>query len=232
MGTHPSGPSYAVAPDGEEILLSELLKQSPEYSGTMSVIAKYGADLPFLFKVLSINEPLSIQSHPNKELAKELHAMDPKNYPDENHKPEMAIALTEMELLCSFRPHEQILESIMNHSELSSIVQQERLNNYLNASDESSRKSCLKDCFKSIIEADDDTIKEAVQSLVEKFSAQSSQTNDLQRLFLRVAQKYPEDVGCLCVFFLNYVKLEPFEAVFLAANEPHSYISGGKDCLV
>lgn len=227
MGTHPSGPSYAVAPDGEEILLSELLRQSPEYSGTMSVIAKYGSDLPFLFKVLSINEPLSIQSHPDKGLAKELHARDPKNYPDENHKPEMAIALTEMELLCSFRPHEEIVESLTRHAELSSIVQREDLNNYLNAHDESSRRSCLKGCFKSIIEAGDHAVREAIQGLVEKFSP--SHSTQIQQLFLRMAHKHPADPGCLCLFFLNYVKLKPYEAVFLAANEPHSYISGGKD---
>lgn len=29
------------------------------------------------------------------------------------------------------------------------------------------------------------------------------------------------------VYFLNYLKLKPSEAVFLAANEPHAYLSGG-----
>ena len=226
MGTHPSGPSIAVAPDGEEIQLSELLRQSPEYAGTMSVVGKYGANLPFLFKVLSINEPLSIQSHPDKELAKVLHAKDPKNYPDDNHKPEMAIALTDMELLCSFRPHEQILESLANHSELSSIIHPDNLSNYFNATDDQSRKVGLKECFKSIVEADDVAIEAAIKSLVTKFTGESIKS-DLSQLFLRVSQKYPKDVGCLCLFFLNYVKLKPFEAVFLAANEPHSYISGG-----
>jgi mannose-6-phosphate isomerase len=45
------------------------------------VTERYGGKLPFLFKVLSIRKALSIQAHPNKKLAEQLHAKDPKNYP-------------------------------------------------------------------------------------------------------------------------------------------------------
>jgi mannose-6-phosphate isomerase len=40
-----------------------------------------------------------LQAHPNKSLAEKLFASDPKNYPDPNHKPEMAIALTDFQVL-------------------------------------------------------------------------------------------------------------------------------------
>ena len=58
--------------------------------------------LPFLFKILSVETPLSIQAHPHKQLAEELHHKYPDIYKDANHKPEMLIALTEFEALCSF----------------------------------------------------------------------------------------------------------------------------------
>lgn len=45
------------------------------------ITRRYGGKLPFLFKVLSIRKALSIQAHPNKKLAEQLHAKDPKNYP-------------------------------------------------------------------------------------------------------------------------------------------------------
>ena len=48
---------------------------------SIEITKKYGGKLPFLFKVLSINKALSIQAHPNKKLAEQLHAKDPKNYP-------------------------------------------------------------------------------------------------------------------------------------------------------
>lgn len=47
-----------------------------------------------------------------KEEAAVLHAKDPVHYPDPNHKPEMAIALTDFELLCGFRPAKEIYENL------------------------------------------------------------------------------------------------------------------------
>ncbi len=77
MGTHPSLPSKDVE-TGRSLL--ELI-QDNEMLISLEVSAKYGNKLPFLFKILSINKALSIQAHPNKKLAEQLHAKDPKNYP-------------------------------------------------------------------------------------------------------------------------------------------------------
>lgn len=45
---------------------------------------------------------LSIQAHPDKQLARTLHKLLPDMYKDGNHKPEMALAMTEFEALCGF----------------------------------------------------------------------------------------------------------------------------------
>lgn len=37
----------------------------------------------------------------------------------------------------------------------------------------------------------------------------------LVNLFLRLTQTFPGDVGCLSIFFLNYIRLKPGEAIFL-----------------
>jgi len=50
--------------------------------------------LSYLFKVLSVRTALSIQAHPNKKLAQQLHREKPDIYKDPNHKPEIAIALS------------------------------------------------------------------------------------------------------------------------------------------
>lgn len=47
-----------------------------------------------------------------QEQAVALHAADPKNYPDANHKPEMAIAISHFELLCGFRIPSEIVEHL------------------------------------------------------------------------------------------------------------------------
>src|SRR5215813_13335178 len=104
MGTHPSLPSK----DAEtQRSLLDLIQDNQALIGP-EIAQRYGSKLPFLFKVLSINKALSIQAHPNKKLAEQLHARDPKNYPDDNHKPEMTLAITPFEGLCGFRPLKEI----------------------------------------------------------------------------------------------------------------------------
>jgi hypothetical protein len=74
MGTHPTAPS--TLPDHGNIQLLALLRDHPELLGAAA--QEFGVDLPFLFKVLSVETALSIQSHPDKALAEALHAERPQ----------------------------------------------------------------------------------------------------------------------------------------------------------
>jgi mannose-6-phosphate isomerase len=95
MGTHPSAPSIVVNnsnntnQDGSQKPLKDFIPKT-ETDG----------DIPYLFKVLSVDKALSIQAHPDKALAAKLHASDPAHYPDPNHKPELVVALTPFKALC------------------------------------------------------------------------------------------------------------------------------------
>lgn len=63
--------------------------------------------------MLSVNTALSIQAHPNKELAEKLHAKFPDKYKDPNHKPEIAIALSDDFAACyGFAPAEKIVANL------------------------------------------------------------------------------------------------------------------------
>ena len=77
MGTHPSLPSKDL--ETQRSLL-DIVKDNKALL-SQEISDKFGEKLPFLFKVLSISKALSIQAHPNKKLAEELHAKDSKNYP-------------------------------------------------------------------------------------------------------------------------------------------------------
>ncbi|KAG6514484.1 hypothetical protein ZIOFF_024844 [Zingiber officinale] len=85
-------------------------------------MAKWGTDLPFLLKILSVAATLSIQVHPNKELARMLHMMQPNVYKDPNHKPEMAIALTEFKALCGFVIMEEFKDILIGVPEIAELV--------------------------------------------------------------------------------------------------------------
>lgn len=47
-------------------------------------------------------------------------------------------------------------------------------------------------------------------------------------LLLRLHSQYPGDIGCFSIYFLNHIILEPGQAMFLGANEPHAYLYGGQ----
>jgi mannose-6-phosphate isomerase len=82
MGTHPSLPSKDL--ETQRSLL-ELVQENQALLSS-AIAERYENKLPFLFKVLSINKALSIQAHPNKKLAEQLHAKDSKNYPGKSLK--------------------------------------------------------------------------------------------------------------------------------------------------
>lgn len=76
MGTHPSMASK-LTEGGQN--LKDHLTAHPELLGN-KVRQRFGDDLPFLFKVLAIRKALSIQAHPDKELARQLHSERPDIY--------------------------------------------------------------------------------------------------------------------------------------------------------
>ena len=47
-------------------------------------------------------------------------------------------------------------------------------------------------------------------------------------VLLKLHREFPGDVGCFAVYFLNHITLQPGQAMFLDANLPHAYLSGGK----
>jgi len=122
MGAHPKSPSLVQAGGGEVSLL-ELIRAEPERVLGRQVHARYGAELPFLFKILAAERALSIQSHPSKEeaeagFARENAAGIPldaheRNYRDANHKPELICAVTEFWGMRGFRPVEEIAADLL-----------------------------------------------------------------------------------------------------------------------
>lgn len=64
--------------------------------------------LVVLLMMVAVPQLLSPTAH-LQELAEKLHLLAPEHYPDANHKPEMAIALTSFQGLCGFRPVEEIV---------------------------------------------------------------------------------------------------------------------------
>lgn len=215
MGVHKSGPCYI---EEDDRLLSSAILEDPNHM--LGDIPEFS----FLFKILDARKPLSIQTHPDRSLAEILHKSNPDNYPDANHKPEMAVCLRGMEALIGFRPESEIRQFMRNYPEAASILFSS--NNNSNNNSVSEDKIKIKQLFESLMRSDGTHIAEAVKSTQRKIN-NSDSTDGTDKLFLKLVEEYGEsDPGVFCAYLMNHVTLSEGEALFLAPGEPHAYISG------
>ncbi|KAG9228431.1 mannose-6-phosphate isomerase [Amylocarpus encephaloides] len=242
MGTHASNPSKDLAT--KRTLLD--LVQDNEALMSSEMNKRFENKLPFLFKVLSIGKALSIQAHPNKKLAEQLHKKDSKNYPDDNHKPEMTIAITPFDGLCGFRPLAEISHFLSSVPTLKKLVGEAEAKEFQDTvegretsdkkEDEEKNRRALQKAFISLMNSKKEDIEQAGKDLTESaqkegsdFAAGGGPTNtgkELADLVIRLNSQFPSDIGLFVLFFLNYVKLEVGEAMFLKADDIHAYLSG------
>lgn len=242
MGTHPSNPSRDLQ-TGRTLL--DLVDDNQALLSS-STVARYGKKLPFLFKILSIAKALSIQAHPNKKLAEQLHASDPKNYPDDNHKPEMAIALTSFEGLCGFRPPTEIAHFLQNVAALRDFVGSDAADAFVNAiksrhGDDSDaakgeNKAALKTLFGALMSKPQSALEMATTALLDEVAkepvnfagggAGPTTSEALAGLINRLHAQFGPDYGLFVLFLCNFVTMAPGEALFLRADDIHAYISG------
>ncbi|EIW74209.1 mannose-6-phosphate isomerase [Coniophora puteana RWD-64-598 SS2] len=232
MGTHTKSPSGVI---GSSNTLPQLLAHCPQLIGT-SISSRFDnkdGNLPFLFKVLAIEKALSIQTHPDKKTAEELHASHPDIYKDPNHKPEMALALTPFKALCGFMPVPSIQAYLRAVPEFAALIPPAITSAFLaltSSSPEADQKKRLRDLFAALMTADESQVKAQLAKLVARYEAAATAggagLDNVRELVLRLNEQFPGDIGVFCVFVLNYVTMAPGEAIFLGAGEPHAYVSG------
>lgn len=229
FGAHPSGPAY-VQVDDKLVNISEFMKEFPEMVGNISIYTKYKKSLPYLFKILSVAKPLSLQAHPDRKMAEILHGNDSKNYPDPNHKPELAIALTEFQILCDFRPISEIVEYISKIAPLRTIIGEslcEALT--LGVEKGESPETLLSKCFESLIRCQPEVITRETERLITEYKGSELISEELYNVINMIANLHPGDPGIFAPLMLNYIRLQPGQAVYLKANKLHAYLSG--DCI-
>lgn len=227
MGAHPSAPAI-IQSTGESLL--EAIAADPKHFLGPTLYSRGVRTLPFLFKVLDAGRPLSIQAHPDLELAATLHQRDPKNYPDSNHKPELAISLGEMDALLGFRPIDQIRSALQQFSELAELCGPP--DGTANASESSnadggvadSEKAWLKTCFGNLMRASAALVSEAAA----RHQARNTESaRSTYQWFTKLVELFgPGDPGIFCPYFLNLVRIPEGQAAFLGPNEPHAYLHG------
>ena len=161
--------------------------------------------LPYLLKVLAAAEPLSLQTHPNADQAKAGYQV--RRYPDPYPKPELLCALTRFEAFCGVRPLDETAAFL------------EELD-----TPEAARLA-------SVIERDG--VGAAVDGLLRRrlpclgiVDACAESDRPEARWATRLAGRYPGDPSVVVTLLLNYVQLDPGEALQLGPGNLHAYLGG------
>jgi mannose-6-phosphate isomerase len=227
MGAHPSAPAVAQQ-NGSEQPLNEAIESDPRQMLGEQVAKNFQNRLPYLFKVLDVQKMLSIQAHPTKEQAeagfqRENEAGIPldarhRNYKDDNHKPELMVALTDFWLLHGFRPMPDIKDTIHRVPEFEALQS-------LVANGE------IYALYKYIMEMPQADVDAMLQPLEARLTRSNPEKNSPDYWAKQAFSDHPPkngdyDRGVFSIYLLNLLKLKPGEAIFQAAGVPHAYLEG------
>ena len=223
-GAHPG--TATMCDDGTSLL--DYIEANPVAHLGHSIVDRFGPKLPFLLKLLAAGSHLSIQAHPSIEQAQVGFAAEEaagiertafnRSFKDDNHKPELICALTPFEALVGFRPVGQTMD-FLNRIRCQGILDPLKINGP-----------------KSVVEgvldpsrwgADEADTRDMVAELVGCCEHKSTRDwSAEQELILRLNEKYPGDPGIIVAALLNYITLQPGEALYLGAGNMHAYVSG------
>ena len=223
MGAHPKSSSKIEDASGQVRSLRDLIEANKAALLGDKVAQRFG-ELPFLFKVLCADQPLSIQVHPNKQaseigFAKENAAGIPldaaeRNYKDPNHKPELVFALTPFLAMNAFREFSEIISLLQPvagaHNAIAHFL-------------ENPNADALSQLFASLLNMQGEEKSHALAVLKAALDSQQGEPWETIRL---ISEFYPDDSGLFSPLLLNVVKLNPGEAMFLFAETPHAYLQG------
>lgn len=240
-GAHPAAPSLLAA--GDTTLAAEIAADPQGQLGAKTA-AQYQGKLPFLLKLLAAAEPLSLQAHPSKAQAEAGFAAEneqgialgspERNYKDDNHKPELILALTPFEAMAGFRPLAQTREIV-------AALNLPGLDHYFaGLADAADTEAVLRGVFTTLINIPAATRLELTGQIAqsaEAFLAAQGLTGKKEQILADpvadalanladLANRYPGDIGVLGAILLNKVNLAPGEALFLPAGQLHAYVSG------
>lgn len=217
FGDHPGHP--ARVPDGRT--LGEWLASPDAPEGTP-------AALPYLLKILAAGSPLSIQAHPSKAqaergFAREEEAGLPRDhatrtYRDDNHKPEIIVALSDRFLALAGLRELGATRRLLDAVGPAAAPLRAILDSRPDAADALAEAIVwiLSEAARADVTAMIDAATDAVS---EEFAEEIALVRHLQG-------HYPGDPGIVVAMLLNLVILHRGQGVFVPAGVLHAYVSG------
>jgi mannose-6-phosphate isomerase len=240
MGAHPSAPSGV-----NGTTLDAVIAADPDRELGAPCVARFGPRLPFLLKVLSADQALSIQVHPSRAQAelgfraeneRGLPPGDPaRNYVDDWPKPELLCALTPFEVLAGLRSPSDaaaLLRALPVPAlqPLAAQLQPAAPSQALAAElHPASAPHALSRVLAAILEWPEPSRADLVASVVAACATLASSDSPYAgacAAAVRVAGDHPGDLGVVAMLLMRHVVLAPGQAVFMPAGGLHAYLRG------
>ena len=223
LGAHPRAPSM-LRRDGVDRPLNEVISDDPEGELGAETARSFGGELPFLLKILAVDQPLSLQTHPTRQQAQagfdseEDQGIpvdaDHRSYRDRNHKPELICALEPFTALCGFRSPDSAA-ALFDSLEVAALAP---ATGCLQAGEIAPALRCL-------LEHSPQS-SAAIAHQVVAACAQPGPFPDERQWAVRIGERHPGDIGVAVALMLNLVRLNPGQALFLEAGNLHVYLHG------
>lgn len=244
FGAHPKSPSIARIAS-TEVPLDQLFEQRASEIMGIDASKQWHGRLPFLLKVLDVQQMLSIQVHPTKKQAEDGFARENalgvplsagrRNYKDDNHKPEVHIALSDFWMLHGFRPIEEII-SLVRESALFRQLAAEFVSKLSELeSGKLNEASFLKELYSRVMimpqQEVDAMLEPVIAPLLPRYRAGELHRQSPDFWAARAATQFVPttgmyDRGIFSIYLLNLVALKPGQGTFQDAGVLHAYLEG------
>jgi len=223
MGDHPQA-SSEIDLNGTLSPLRDVIRDHP-----IEFIGKYCherfGDLPFLFKVLSVGQTLSIQVHPTQEHARRLYAKDPEHYPDPNYKSEIAIALDELIALIGYNYSVSVGRLFQKYPELIPVSLSQKSIKPNQAGLSINVPSIFKNVLQMAIKRPAMVAETA--SLIHNRLINMTPSDSAEALYQAVFRTAASiDVGLILILLMKIIRLRAGEAIVIKPGIPHAYVRG------
>ena len=229
MGAHPSAPAMVALETGT-VALDQLIQENTIQFLGPKTAERFGS-LPYLFKILDVEKMLSIQVHPSKSNAvigfeKEQLAGIPidaanRNYKDQNHKPEVMVALSDFWLLHGFLPAAQLKTRLASLAPLQPL---------LSIFGEEDYAGLYSHFMRLTNEAADAILRPLLDLAVTEVGAGRVDKSHphwwANKYYGGVVPATTIDKGILSIYILNIVNVPKYQGVFQGAGLLHAYLEG------
>ncbi|MEX2551179.1 MAG: mannose-6-phosphate isomerase, class I [Nitriliruptoraceae bacterium] len=221
FGTHPDAPATLHLAD-RQVTLDRAIATAPgahlgdQVDGTVH--------LPFLLKLLAVARPLSLQLHPDADQAAAGFAAEEaagiprsaagRHFVDPWPKPELLFAISPFEAFCGLASPDTVRERLARIPAASVDLVADGLDG---------GPAAYRVALERILRMPVGEVRGATRALAEHGGALGAGAGPW---IVHLAAQHPDDPAVLAALLLQYVHLEPGEALHVPPGIPHAYLQG------